>query len=918
MMNEIQADRNLMMGMLGLQLGLYTQPQLMAAMRMWAYQKNRLIEDLLVESGALESEKQTLLRKIAQQYLQLHAGNATQGVASLSFYSSVERELRGLDDEELGRTLTIVQSSRRESPASTRDSIGQTTSFVPSHEIGRTPFQRFRVLRPHAKGGLGEVSIAEDRELHREVALKQMQPKYVGDTDARSRFLLEAEVTGRLEHPGIVPVYSLGLNESGNPYYAMRFIKGESLSKAIGKLYRQRGGMTKHEYRLEIRQLIQRLVDVCQAVEYAHSRGVLHRDLKPDNVMLGKYGETLIVDWGLAKIGNQLEEALQAESVFITPSGDSNPQTQMGTIFGTLEYASPEQADGRLDRIGPTSDVYSLGATLYSVLTGQPPVPKLSPEQMLQRVRTGDFSPPRELNADTPRALEAICLKAMSLKPIDRYPSATALASDLELWLAGEPVSAYPEPLQDRATRFARRHRTAVAAGLVGLMTALIGLLVANSITRTQNRLLKEARDEVRIQFGLAMQTAEVASELARDMWNVAEKELSRYDFDDRNREDLRSELTEKARGGFQKLYRLNPSNSTVSLGYGEALRVASNLKRFAGDYQQADEWIEMSVERLLDSPKQEWTAHLVVNLAETYREIGTLAKARGQYSRSIKALAESESWAKAVTKYGASEIDQETIQNTIKLAKAELLEEMDSLSEATELAQRSSDFFLQRIKWGNATIQDEILFLFGRARLIRLLNMQKETLMAEQVATEAVTIGRRLVEMHPKNPNILLPFTRILYWSADGLVGDDSRERVANERITEAIELSKRLSENDPFGNYRRSLGEAYLIQGRLLRAVGQYERAEEALVSAERLFRELLALARNADHTGALARALHEQGILKRQNGQLDTSLRLLKAAIDLQNQALELSPESVEIKKILQNMIKEKSEVERNGFR
>ncbi|MBI3466158.1 MAG: protein kinase [Planctomycetes bacterium] len=341
--------------------------------------------------------------------------------------------------------------------------------------------ERFRVLRPHARGGLGEVYLARDQELNREVALKEIQERYADHPAARSRFLREAEITGGLEHPGIVPVYGLGSYEDGRPYYAMRFIRGDSLKDAIDRFHqpvegRRAGLFETPERSLEFRGLLRRLIDVCNAVEYAHSRGVVHRDLKPANIMLGKYGETLVVDWGLAKAKGQTEPDVTSEQPGDSTSSES-VLTQMGAVIGTLEYMSPEQAAGRLDLVGPASDVYSLGATLYCLLTGATPFNR-SDDGTLERIQRGQFLTPREIQQDVPRALEAVCLRAMSKRPEDRYLSAIELAKELERWLADEPVTTFREPVAAKIRRWARRHTLAVTSAGILFVTAMTAFVL--------------------------------------------------------------------------------------------------------------------------------------------------------------------------------------------------------------------------------------------------------------------------------------------------------------------------------------------------------------------------------------------------------------------------------------------------------
>ncbi len=326
---------------------------------------------------------------------------------------------------------------------------------------------RYRVLRSHARGGLGEVFVALDTEVGREVALKEIQDEFADDPASQGRFLREAEVNGRLEHPSIVPVYGLGRHADGRPYYAMRFIRGETLDAAARRFHEaDRPGRDPGERALAFRQLLSRFIAVCNAVAYAHSRGVLHRDIKPANVMLGKFGETLLVDWGLAKVMGQAESASRQDEPPLGPSRDGVEHTQQGAVLGTPAFMAPEQAAGRLDQVGPASDIYSLGATLYVLLTGRAPFTDPNIALLLAAVQMGEYPRPSQVKPGVAPALEAICRKAMALQPGDRYESAAALAGDVEHWLADEPVSAWREPWGVRLARWGRRHRAVVTAAV--------------------------------------------------------------------------------------------------------------------------------------------------------------------------------------------------------------------------------------------------------------------------------------------------------------------------------------------------------------------------------------------------------------------------------------------------------------------
>ena len=367
---------------------------------------------------------------------------------------------------------------------------------------------RYRLVAPHAAGGLGRLWLARDTELDRSVALKEIRPELADHAPARRRFAREAHATGRLEHPGIVPIHGRG-DCDGRPYYAMRLVQGDSLKEAIVTLHRLAGP----ERHLALRDLLTRFAAVCQAIDYAHSRGIVHRDLKPENVMLGPFGETLVVDWGLAKEHRRpgddrhaddagdagdagtAGDADWAAATGATPADAAGP-TVAGQALGTPEYMSPEQARGDSDTVGPAADVYALGATLAALLTGRPPVGGATIEETLSRVQTGRTRVVRPAPTGTPAPLWSVCRKAMALGPSGRYAGAGEVAVEIRRWLADEPVAAHPEAWPTRALRWLRRHQTAAVAAAVALTVAALVAAGGWTAVSRANRDLAHARAE--------------------------------------------------------------------------------------------------------------------------------------------------------------------------------------------------------------------------------------------------------------------------------------------------------------------------------------------------------------------------------------------------------------------------------------
>ncbi len=486
-MSSVHSDLNLLFGVLALQMEFVSRDQLVSAMNLWVLDKAKSLGQIMREQGVLVDSRLSMMETLVSEYLRSHDDDPEQSLAAMGASETVVQALASLGDAEVAASIGRLGRSRAE----TEPEDGATQSY--RSVIDQRPFGRFRLLRFHDRGGLGEVFVARDDEVGREVALKQIRPDHADDPPGRSRFLLEAEITGGLEHPGIVPVYGIGIQEDGRPFYAMRFIRGVSLREAISKFHASAAsGSDPGRRSLELRTLLDRFLDVCDAIAYAHSRGVIHRDIKPRNIMLGPFGETLVVDWGLAKMIGRIEDpTLFAEATLTPESGSQLEATLPGQRIGTPAYMPPEQAAGRLDEIGPRSDVYSLGATLYTILAGRPAFQDSDVPSMLRRVERGEFDPPRRVWPWVDRALDAVCLKAMAVRPEDRYGSPRALAEDIKKWMADEPVSAWKEPRSRRLSRWARQRQTLVTSSAVAavLVLSVLGYLGYEERLREGRRL---------------------------------------------------------------------------------------------------------------------------------------------------------------------------------------------------------------------------------------------------------------------------------------------------------------------------------------------------------------------------------------------------------------------------------------------
>lgn len=328
-------------------------------------------------------------------------------------------------DSEL--TILRVETGTNDSTRSSESLLSQARP----HEVHRETRYVFTGL--HATGGIGRVWLARDQQLDREVAIKELFPENAGNAKIAARFIREAQLTGQLEHPGVVPVYELDRGVGADqPFYAMKFVRGRTLSSVVDAYHSKR--LRGDADSLEFVALLSAFTAVANTIAYAHSRGVLHRDLKGDNVTLGDFGEVIVLDWGLAKLLGQPETIEADRSPGSADYAQDPGLTIQGEIMGTPAYMAPEQAEGRLDQVDHRTDIFGLGAILYEILTGHPPFTGSNTMEVVQKAIRGHPAPPHESWPEVPAGLEEICLKAMAKDPNERYSSAADLAQDVQHW----------------------------------------------------------------------------------------------------------------------------------------------------------------------------------------------------------------------------------------------------------------------------------------------------------------------------------------------------------------------------------------------------------------------------------------------------------------------------------------------------
>jgi eukaryotic-like serine/threonine-protein kinase len=796
-----ETDRNLLFGVLALQLDLIGPEQFAEACAAWAARKEVPLADLLTERGWVKPADRADVDRLMRRTLDAHGGDAHRSLVAVA------------DGKALSTLEAVADFTVNSVPGGAPAADGElTTTAVRSPES----LGRYTLLRLHDQGGLGRVWLARDDVLGREVALKELRPERAADPWFRARFLNEARITGQLEHPGIVTVHDLaqwpGTDRS---FYTMRFVQGRTLTAAIRQYHSQR--QTCQVGPLELTILLNAFVAVCNAVAYAHSRGVIHRDLKGHNVILGDYGEVVVLDWGLAKLVDPAEGSRPAPPVALQKAA-GHEHTETGLQMGTPGYMAPEQAEGRHELVGIASDVYGLGAILYDILTGRPPFKDSGTTEAMRRLHQEEPTPPRRACPAVPPALEAICMKALARRPERRYATATELAREVQRWLADEPVSAYREHPSERLGRWARRHRSAAIVAAAALLAAVAALALSTFlIGRERSRAQAAYRSEADHR-----RSAEAAFRIARGgVDRLYYKALDDPLLNEPRMGPLRQDLIAAALNSYRELAEARPDDPGLRdhLGWSHLRYVRVALAQ--GAVARALDHGRQAL-AIFESLVREHPAHAVyltglaschLDLAYAYREAHQMAAAEEAHRASVRIAQD----LARTRKDGKSERLLAATYDGL----GEVYRLTDQLGRAASAHGEALTLWESLTRGGDPSApRDDLYHLAScRASLASILQRRGDRRQAEASFRRAEATLQRLIVDHPSAAYR----NKLAYVSKDlGLLHAEAGDAAeAGRLLGRSLEIWRRLADDHPeVVEYRSNLAASHHHLGDLRRA--------------------------------------------------------------------------------------------------
>ncbi|HEY1811345.1 MAG TPA: tetratricopeptide repeat protein [Kofleriaceae bacterium] len=733
-----------------------------------------------------------------------------------------------------------------------------------------------------ARGGMGRIVAAEDRRLGRKVALKELlEPA----GEQMTRFQREALITARLQHPGIVPVYEAGRWPTGEPFFAMKLVAGKPLDQVIA-------GARSLDERLE---LLPRIAAACDAIAYAHSQRIIHRDLKPGNVLIGEFGETVVIDWGLAKDLDAVESPDSANRAPRRPSQKnlgvkstaSSTLTVAGAVMGTPAYMAPEQARG--ETVDQRADVFALGAMLYHVLAGAPPYNARTATDVIAAAALGKVVPLANREKRAPRDLVAIVTRAMEPSPADRYPDAGMLAEELRRFMTGRLVDAHRYTALQRLGRFIKKHRGAVTVATI----AVLGFIVGG--TMAVHRIMA-ARDEAQQAERVATTRGVAAEQLIDYMMTHVQRQLTQI-----GRLDLMAGLSTKVKSYYQTLSTIPGGMHDDDEGrMAEAIELIGRAEHQSGKPDEAlATWGEARTKLLglIDAHPDQHTLKLRAMIAKLDYESGTVFMERGKYDKATNYFTQAgheydELRTQAPHDHalmlGAADNDDEL--GDMLRREGKLDDAFDNYTRAKALRDQAQG--------GNGRVTDEVMALStSHLKLGSIYQSRGQSSVAADEYKASLKLRDSLLATAPDNAQVQKAVLDTLEQLAvvETSLGEDSAAIAMYER---ALPITQTLAQRDPTnidweyqrGNVLADLGQVYVGTGRFQDGLAEIDRAVE-------VHRGLLARdPKTSRYRIALARALVRQGDAQLALGKLDDALATYKESSDLRLALVDAEPTSV----------------------
>jgi serine/threonine-protein kinase len=736
--------------------------------------------------------------------------------------------------------------------------------------------RRYERVRLIAQGGLGAVWLVRDNWLGREVALKELRADRRQHRSLLLRFDEEARITSRLEHPSIIPLYDLipveeGCGGGSGTCYTMRYVSGRTLHEAIRAYHSRRDERASSP--VERNALLNAFVSVCEAVAFAHARGVLHRDLKGQNVVLGEYGEVFVVDWGLSKVAGILPPGANLDD--LPPDADRH-ETEAGIVVGTPAYMAPELLDGVL--ASALTDIYSLGAILYAILTGRSPYSGRDSKETIAYLKAGPPRRPSSLT-EVPKPLEAICLKAMDRDPDARYPSALELAAEVRRWIADEPVNAYPEPWSRRFARWRKRNRAVIWSALAVLVTSVIGLAIGSALLWKAQTETAQARDRSRFHY-----------ETTRNVLGGLLQRIGSQDLTMGSEVvELRRQLATITLSLYHRILERSGDDPTLQVDTARVEIQAGNMFRALFQESPSKQLYTQAMERLRPltvSEDADGSTHWLLAQAEV--EHGDLNMMRGDAHGAVPHYREALRLIRSVRKEGLNRVDWTRLEaralNAVGVNyfdRGQLSPALGEIEESLVIAEPHAGM----------SLTDNYLNILYHVNYAEVLGRLREIETAEAVAREARDRAARLEMLRPRDNNSVYLRSLADLILGEILTGSPERRAEAFAILSQAIEgLDSLLQRGDVSLHYSERLARAHVTRSR----VADPEQAEADVSKALTLLRRLNERSPGTPmFEGKLGLALVRAAELARERDELPVAERDEEEARPLLRRALEVSP-------------------------